>query len=203
LFNGATVHGIPGIRGLRHPAEIPLLIASVLTTLMGYGSWFFLVSWLASSSDATGVEAEARRLGLWEERTWGAILENRGSQITFSALGQEAPLNAKKAWDPTGEKKGRLRDAVAVRLPEFEVRSGGSTSVDITLKGVDKAYGMVRLAEQTGIPFDAMLFVGDRLDTGGNDYPVKALGVPCRAVTGWEDTADYVTALAARIARDR
>lgn len=149
------------------------------------------------------VEAEARRLGLWEERTWGAILENRGSQITFSALGQEAPLNAKKAWDPTGEKKGRLRDAVAVRLPEFEVRSGGSTSVDITLKGVDKAYGMVRLAEQTGIPFDAMLFVGDRLDTGGNDYPVKALGVPCRAVTGWEDTADYVTALAARIARDR
>ena len=64
LFNGATVHGIPGIRGLRHPAEIPLLIASVLTTLMGYGSWFFLVSWLASSSDATGVEAEARSLFL-------------------------------------------------------------------------------------------------------------------------------------------
>ena len=64
LFNGATVHGIPGIRGLRHPAEIPLLIASVLTTLMGYGSWFILVSWLASSSDATGVEAEARSLFL-------------------------------------------------------------------------------------------------------------------------------------------
>ena len=64
LFNGATVHGIPGIRGLRHPAEIPLLIASILTTLMGYGSWFFLVSWLASSSDATGVEAEARSLFL-------------------------------------------------------------------------------------------------------------------------------------------
>ena len=149
------------------------------------------------------VKAEARRLGLWEERTWGAILENRGSQITFSALGQEAPLDAKKAWDPTGEKKGRLRDAVAVRLPELEVRSGGSTSVDITPKGVDKAYGMVRLVEQTGIPLDDMLFVGDRLDAKGNDYPVKALGVPCRAVTGWEDTVGYVTALAARIAGSR
>ena len=149
------------------------------------------------------VEAEARRLGLWEERTWGAILENRGSQITFSALGQEAPLDAKKAWDPTGEKKGRLRDAVAVRLPELEVRSGGSTSVDITPKGVDKAYGMVRLVEQTGIPLDDMLFVGDRLDAKGNDYPVKALGVPCRAVTGWEDTVGYVTALATRIAGAR
>ena len=146
------------------------------------------------------VEAEARRLGLWEERTWGAILENRGSQITFSALGQEAPLDAKKAWDPTGEKKGRLRDAVAARLPELEVRSGGSTSVDITPKGVDKAYGMTHLAEQTGIPLSDMLFVGDRLDAEGNDHPVKALGVPCRAVTGWEDTVDYVIALAARIA---
>ena len=146
------------------------------------------------------VEAEARRLGLWEERTWGEILENRGSQITFSALGQEAPLDAKKAWDPTGEKKGRLRDAVAARLPELEVRSGGSTSVDITPKGVDKAYGMVHLAEQTGIPLGDMLFVGDRLDAEGNDHPVKALGVPCRAVTGWEDTVDYVIALAARIA---
>lgn len=149
------------------------------------------------------VEAEARRLGLWEERTWGAILENRGSQITFSALGQEAPLDAKRAWDPTGAKKGRLRDAVAARLPEFEVRSGGSTSVDITVKGVDKAYGMTRLSDQTAIPLSDMLFVGDRLDTDGNDYPVKALGVPCHAVTGWQDTADYVVSLAARIAGSR
>ena len=146
------------------------------------------------------VEAEARRLGLWEERTWGPVLEDRGSQITFSALGQEAPLDAKKAWDPTGERKGRLRDAVAARLPELEVRSGGSTSVDITLKGVDKAYGMTHLAAQTGIALEDMLFVGDRLDAEGNDYPVKALGVPCHAVTGWEDTSAYTTALAARIA---
>ena len=146
------------------------------------------------------VEAQARRLGLWEERTWGEILEDRGSQITFSALGQEAPLEAKRAWDPTGEKKATLRDAVAPLLPELEVRSGGSTSVDITLKGVDKAYGMKRLAEVTGIALEEMLFVGDRLDPEGNDYPVKALGVPCQAVGGWQDTVTYVTALASLIA---
>ena len=145
------------------------------------------------------VEAEARRLGLWEERTWGPALEDRGSQITFSALGQEAPLEAKAAWDPTGEKKSALRQAVAERLPELEVRSGGSTSVDITLKGVDKAYGMRRLAEVTGIALDDMLFIGDRLDPDGNDYPVRALGVPCLAVTGWQDTAERVTALTARL----
>ncbi|MDO4242625.1 MAG: HAD hydrolase family protein [Actinomyces sp.] len=146
------------------------------------------------------VEARARDLGLWEERTWGPILEDRGSQITFSALGQEAPLEAKKAWDPSGSKKSRLRDAVAPLLPELEVRSGGSTSIDITLKGVDKAYGMRRLAEVTGIGLDDMLFVGDRLDPAGNDYPVKALGLRCHAVEGWQDTAAFVSELAARIA---
>lgn len=141
------------------------------------------------------VEEEAKRLGLWESETWGDILEDRGSQITFSALGQSAPVAAKSAWDPTGERKNALRDAVAARLPDLEVRSGGSTSVDITRRGIDKAYGMTRLAEQTGISLDDMLFVGDRLDEHGNDYPVLAMGVACHAVEGWEDTADYLDGL--------
>ncbi|WP_371152341.1 HAD-IIB family hydrolase [Buchananella felis] len=145
-----------------------------------------------SANACRALEEQARALGLWEEQTWGDILENRGSQITFSALGQEAPLEAKKAWDPTGEKKEKLRAAVAKLLPTLEVRSGGSTSVDITKKGVDKAYGMERLAAETGIGLDEMLFVGDRLDEGGNDYPVKALGVDCVAVEGWEDTVKVV-----------
>lgn len=144
-------------------------------------------------SEATSVlEREARRLGLWEEHTWGAVLEDRGSQITFSALGQRAPLEPKRAWDPTGEKKEQLRAAVAALLPELEVRSGGSTSVDITRRGVDKAYGVTRLAEHTGIDLADMLFIGDRLDEGGNDYPVKALGVPCVEVAGAEETAGVV-----------
>jgi phosphomannomutase len=140
----------------------------------------------------TAVEAEAKRLGFWESETWGPILEDRGSQITFSALGQAAPVDAKKAWDPTGEKKNALRAAVQQHLPDLEVRSGGSTSVDITRRGIDKAYGMARLAELTGIPFEQMLFVGDRLDPDGNDFPVIALGIPTRAVEGWEDTAAVV-----------
>lgn len=141
------------------------------------------------------VEEEARRLGLWEAETWGAILEDRGSQITFSALGQSAPLEAKVAWDPTGEKKNALRNAVAARIPDLEVRSGGSTSVDITHRGIDKAYGMTRLAEMTGIPLDDMLFVGDRLDEHGNDYPVLAMGVACHAVEGWPETAEFLDEL--------
>lgn len=142
------------------------------------------------------VESEAKRLGFWEPdngaEVWGPVLEDRGSQITFSALGQSAPVDAKKAWDPSGEKKNALRAAVQEHLPDLEVRSGGSTSVDITRRGIDKAYGMRKLAELTDISFDEMLFVGDRLDPDGNDFPVIALGIPTRAVEGWEDTAEVV-----------
>lgn len=143
----------------------------------------------------TALREEAERLGLWEPEPWGDILEDRGSQITFSALGQRAPREAKHAWDPTGTKRSLLRDAVGARLPGLEVRSGGSTSIDITQAGIDKAFGMQRLAEHTGIPLSAMLFYGDRLDEGGNDYPVLAIGVPSVAVDGWEDTADRLDAL--------
>lgn len=138
------------------------------------------------------LEKCAKDLGFWESETWGPILEDRGSQLTFSALGQDAPVEAKKAWDPTGTKKEALRAAAATLLPELEVRSGGSTSIDVTRKGIDKAYGMRKLAELTSIPIARMLFVGDRLDPGGNDYPVKVTGVRTYAVAGWKDTADFV-----------
>ena len=143
----------------------------------------------------TALREEATRLGLWEAEPWGEILEDRGSQITFSALGQKAPREAKHDWDPTGARREALRDAVARRVPDLEVRSGGSTSIDITLAGIDKAFGMRQLAEHTSIPLASMLFYGDRLDEGGNDYPVLAIGVPSVAVDGWEDTADKLDAL--------
>lgn len=145
------------------------------------------------------VEEEARRLDLWEANPWGDILEDRGTQITFSALGQQAPLDAKKAWDPTGEKKSTLRDAVAARLEGLEVRSGGSTSIDITREGIDKAYGMHKLANATGIALEEMLFFGDRLDVGGNDRPVLDMGVTCISVDGPEHTADHLDELIANL----
>ena len=148
-----------------------------------------------SAAALTALREESERLGLWESSPWGEILEDRGSQVTFSALGQRAPVAPKHAWDPDGSKKNALRAAVAARLPELEVRSGGSTSVDITRRGIDKAYGMRKLEEHTGIPLSDMFFIGDRLDPEGNDYPVKALGVACHAVTGWQDTADYLERL--------
>lgn len=181
----ARLHLLPtcGTRYLRHDGtEFATIYAHDLTE--------------QQKNDAmTALREEALALGLWEAEPWGDILEDRGSQITFSALGQRAPVDAKHAWDPDGSKRGALRDAVAARLPELEVRSGGSTSIDITRAGIDKAFGMHALADRTGFALTDMLFYGDRLDEGGNDYPVLAIGVPSVAVEGWEDTARHLDAL--------
>jgi hypothetical protein len=131
----------------------------------------------------------ADALGFRETKLWGEQIEDRGSQVTFSALGQQAPVAAKEAWDPGGAKKRQLRDYVANEIPEFEVRVGGSTSIDVTTHGIDKAYGMKKLLALLDVAKHELLFVGDRLEQGGNDYPVKAMGVDCLSVSGWQQTA--------------
>ena len=130
----------------------------------------------------------ARQLGLWADRTYGDVIEDRGSQITFSALGQEAPSEVKYAWDPTLEKKRALRDLVAPLLPTMSVRMGGTTSIDVTRQGVDKSYGMRRLIEYNRLAYADVLFFGDQLQEGGNDHPVLTMGVDCISVRDCNET---------------
>jgi HAD superfamily hydrolase (TIGR01484 family) len=111
------------------------------------------------------------------EKTWGEQIEDRGSQITFSALGQAAPIDAKKIWDPDFVKRQKMREQLDKLIPEFSVRLGGTTSVDVTRAGIDKAYGIRKLRDILGIPIHEMVFVGDALFPGGNDYPAKEAGV--------------------------
>lgn len=141
------------------------------------------------------LEESAKELGLWEENPAGDIIEDRLSQITFSALGQQATAEDKHAWDPDGSKKKKLRDAVAVKLPALEVRVGGTTSVDITRANIDKAHGMRKLIDTLDVSREEILFFGDQLQEGGNDYPVKAMGIDSIQVDGWEDTARCLEAI--------
>lgn len=131
----------------------------------------------------------ARETGYLEDNPFGELAQDRFSQITFSALGQDAPADKKYEWDPDTKKRQKIRDLVIKEIPDYEVRIGGTTSIDVTLPGVDKAYGMEKLIRELEISKEEILFVGDKLDEGGNDYPVKAFGIDTIAVDGWEDTA--------------
>lgn len=126
------------------------------------------------------------------DKIYGEIIEDRGSQITFSALGQKAPVEVKYAWDPTREKKEKIASILRKKIPEFDVRVGGSTSVDVTRKGINKAYGITKLSQFLNLDISEMIFVGDALFYGGNDYPAKSTGIDCVSVNGPEDTAKLI-----------
>jgi phosphomannomutase len=115
--------------------------------------------------------------GLRSKTIWGDLIEDRESQITLSALGQKAPLAEKNAWDKDFAKRNKIKKILEPLIPEFSIRLGGSTSIDVTKPGIDKGYGIRKLRETLGIAIEEMLFVGDALFPGGNDYPAKQAGV--------------------------
>ena len=132
-------------------------------------------------------------------KKWGEVIEDRGSQITFSALGQHAPIEAKEKWDPDFAKRQRMKAVLDQLIPEFSVRLGGATSIDVTKPGIDKAYGIRKLHDTLGIAIDEMIFIGDALFPGGNDYPAKEAGVLSIQVRDVEETKRVVEAILASL----
>ena len=135
--------------------------------------------------------------GFVPEKTWGERIEDRGSQITFSALGQEAPIEAKHSWDPDFAKRKVIQADLQKRLPGLSINMGGATSIDITREGVDKAYGLKKLNEASGIALDKMMFIGDAIFPGGNDYPAEQLGLDVVKVKNVDGTLAAIAGIVA------
>jgi phosphomannomutase len=82
-------------------------------------------------------------------------------------------------------------------IPEFSVRIGGSTSIDITRPGIDKAYGIAKLRDLLHISLKEMIYIGDALFVGGNDYPAEKAGVDSIPVKGPDETKRVIQAIIA------
>jgi HAD superfamily hydrolase (TIGR01484 family) len=122
------------------------------------------------------------------KKLWGEAIEDRGSQVTFSALGQQAPLAEKEKWDPDFTKRKKITAILKKLIPEFSVRMGGATSIDVTKPGIDKAYGIGKLRDTIHLSLKEMVYIGDALFPGGNDYPAEKAGVVSIPVKGPDDT---------------
>ncbi len=109
--------------------------------------------------------------------SYGEILEDRGTQVTFSGRGQEAPADVKGAWDPDRLKRGLLVSLLKKKIPEFDIRIGGMSSIDVTKLGIDKAYAIGKIRKLLNVTDDEIMFIGDALYKGGNDAPVKKTDV--------------------------
>jgi len=145
----------------------------------------------------SALNAATRSPDLEEKQTWGDIMEDRGSQITFSGLGQHAPLEEKKKWDPDFARRKKIKALLDTLIPEFPVRLGGATSIDVTKHGIDKAYGIRKLRDVLGIPIAEMIFIGDAVFPGGNDYPAQEAGALSIEVRDPHETKRVIEAITA------
>jgi len=123
---------------------------------------------------------------------WGEQTEDRGSQITWSALGQQAPYEEKNKWDPDRKKRMPVQAELIRRLPGLSIRVNATSSIDITKEGINKAYGVQQFSKILATPIADMLYVGDALFPGGNDEIVKESGIETRQVSGPDETAKVI-----------
>ena len=115
-------------------------------------------------------------------------LQDRHSQITLSVLGRHAPHDMKKAFDPSGEKRKVWIEFLQQHLNnKYDIAFGGTTSIDITQKGMNKDRGIRTFAQHNNIPFSTMVYIGDKIYFGGNDYEASKV-IDCIAVRNPQDT---------------
>lgn len=127
--------------------------------------------------------------------SYGEVMEDRKTQVSFSACGQEAPIAVKSTWDPDQVKRTKLREVMLPLLPEFAISFGGMSTIDVTRKGIDKAYAIEKIVNYLKVSKDDILFIGDKLEPGGNDYAARESGVECVAVLDPIETASVIRRL--------
>lgn len=130
------------------------------------------------------------------KKVYGQLIEDRVTQVSFSALGQKAPIHLKDRWKKqhTPEKL-KIAKTLQKHLPNLEVRAAGYTTIDITHKGIDKEYGIRQIKKYVSVSFKDMIFIGDALFAGGNDSAALRTGIPCFAVDGPDETKKLIRAL--------
>ncbi len=102
---------------------------------------------------------------------WNPI-EDRGAQITFSPIGNTAPVDIKMAYDPDRVKRLSLLDSIPFASEELVVKIGGSTSLDYIHKDRHKGTNVQKLIDFMKWNKDDCVYFGDGLYPGGNDEAV-------------------------------
>jgi phosphomannomutase len=195
------------LSNLPHDARLTnlFLLPTCGTKFFKYeGAWTKIYSDDLTAEEKTTIIGSLKKAlglaGFTVDEVWGEPIEDRGSQITYSALGQQAPLAQKEKWDPDFAKRKAIKAILDTLIPDFSVRLGGSTSIDVTKPGIDKAYGIRKLRDILGIGITEMMFVGDAVFPGGNDYPAKEAGVVSIRVRDPDETKRVIEATIACLA---
>lgn len=121
----------------------------------------------------------------------GLHFENRPGMCNFSVVGRNANDIERKEYvvfDSKSNERVTIASDFNTRFPELEAKVGGETGIDISPKGFDKSQ-IVKDFD----PKDQLWFFGDRMDKGGNDYPLAQVVHNKREVARWQNTWEYLT----------
>ncbi|MCX6755980.1 MAG: HAD-IIB family hydrolase [Candidatus Nomurabacteria bacterium] len=162
--------------------------------------------WICEYEELLNQEDKDKIVAAWEKSiketntilptpSYGQVIEDRGTQMSFSACGQDAPFSVKSTWDPDQEKRKKVRDVMLPLIPEFSINFGGTNTIDVTRSGVDKEYAINKLISYLDINKSDIIFMGDKLQIGGNDHPAVNSGVDCISVSNPNDTINVLIKL--------
>jgi HAD superfamily hydrolase (TIGR01484 family) len=124
---------------------------------------------------------------------WNPV-ENRGSQITFSPIGNTAPVDIKMAYDPDRKKREALMEEFPFESETVMLKIGGSTSLDFFSKNGHKGVNVARLIELKGWNKEDCIYYGDGLYPGGNDELVIGV-IDTVPVDSDKDTFEKLSAI--------
>ena len=121
----------------------------------------------------------------------GNHIEKRPGMVNFSIVGRNAKSKERAEyvkWDL----ENRERESIAYQINyEFEnitATVGGDTGIDIHPTGADKSQ-IIKDFDKA----DSLYFFGDRMDKGGNDYPLAKVVSNPKAVKNWKHTWEYLS----------
>ncbi len=126
-------------------------------------------------------------------KTYGEIIEDRQCEIVFSTLGQEAPLEARKALKE--DRRAEIVAAIQKYLAQFKVSLSGINSIDVTRLGIDKGFAIEQLETMLQITKEEIIFVGDAIYKGKNDFAVVRTGIETLKVSGPVETKGFIKSL--------
>ena len=121
----------------------------------------------------------------------GLHFEHRPGMINFSVVGRNATSEQRKQyvdWDNVYDERNLIADKFNQLFPDITATVGGETGIDIAPKGRDKSQILSDFNKD-----DNIYFFGDRMDEGGNDYPLAQLVKYPRHVRDWQNTWEWLS----------
>tara|TARA_Y100000004_G_scaffold164313_1_gene194353 strand:+ start:287 stop:1015 length:729 start_codon:yes stop_codon:yes gene_type:complete len=103
---------------------------------------------------------------------YGNHIEDRGSMVNFSIVGRDCTQEQREEffeWDIENNERGRIANIIKRKARGIDAVIGGQISIDIYPEGNDKSQVLKH------IDYDECIFIGDRTEQGGNDYPLAKL----------------------------